>query len=42
MPTPIKKKIWFKNKEVAVNRIVEEFNAGEDIVYDQEMIPDDV
>ena len=42
MPTTIKKKIWFKNKEIAVNRIVEEFNAGEDIAYDQEMIPDDV
>ncbi|MFA6435753.1 MAG: argininosuccinate lyase [Candidatus Gracilibacteria bacterium] len=42
MPTPIKKKIWFKNKEVSVNRVVEEFNAGEDIAYDQEMIPDDV
>lgn len=42
MPTPIKKKIWFKNKEVSVNRVVEEFNASEDIVYDQEMIPDDV
>ena len=25
-----------------MNRIVEEFNAGEDIHYDQEMIPDDV
>lgn len=38
----IKKKIWFKKKEVSLNKIVEEFNAGEDILYDQEMIPDDV
>ena len=49
MPKPIKKKedvikkkIWFKNKEVKLNKIVEEFNAGEDIIYDQDMIPDDV
>ena len=39
---PVKKKIWFKNKEVALNRVVEEYNSGEDILYDQEMIPDDV
>ncbi|MCF7917881.1 argininosuccinate lyase [Candidatus Gracilibacteria bacterium] len=38
----IKKKIWFKNKAVNLNRIVEEYNAGEDILYDQQMIPDDV
>jgi len=38
----IKKKIWFKKKEVSINKVVEEFNAGEDILYDQEMIPDDV
>ncbi|MFA6528941.1 MAG: argininosuccinate lyase [Candidatus Gracilibacteria bacterium] len=42
MTKTIKKKIWFKNKEVRLNKIVEEFNAGEDILYDQEMIPDDV
>jgi len=42
MAKTIKKKIWFKNKEVRLNRIVEEFNSGEDIFYDQEMIPDDV
>ena len=42
MSKPIKKKIWFKNKDVDLNRIVEEFNAGEDIFYDQIMIPDDV
>ncbi|MFH1012736.1 MAG: argininosuccinate lyase [Candidatus Peregrinibacteria bacterium] len=38
----IKRKIWFKKKTVEINRVVEEFNAGEDILYDQEMIPDDV
>lgn len=42
MAKTIKKKIWFKNTEVRLNKIVEEFNAGEDILYDQEMIPDDV
>ncbi|MCF7847196.1 MAG: argininosuccinate lyase, partial [Candidatus Gracilibacteria bacterium] len=42
MRKPIKKKIWFKNKTVALNRVVEEYNAGEDILYDQQMIPDDV
>lgn len=39
---PIKKKIWFKDKTVELNRIVEEYNAGEDILYDQQMVPDDV
>ncbi len=38
----IKKKIWFKKKAVQLNKIVEEYNSGEDIIYDQEMIPDDV
>ncbi len=38
----IKKKIWFKNKEVHMNRIVEEYNAGEDVLYDRIMVPDDV
>jgi len=42
MSEPIKRKIWFKNKEVSINPIVEEYNSGEDILYDQEMIPDDV
>lgn len=39
---PIKKKIWHKNKVVDLNRVVEEYNAGEDILYDQHMIGDDV
>ncbi len=38
----IKKKIWFKKDAVQLNKIVEQYNAGEDILYDQEMIPDDV
>jgi len=38
----IKKKIWFKKKAVSLNKVVEEYNSGEDILYDQEMIPDDV
>ncbi|MBU1019375.1 MAG: argininosuccinate lyase [Patescibacteria group bacterium] len=42
MAKSIKKKIWFKGKTVALDRTVEEYNAGEDIIYDQEMIPDDV
>lgn len=42
MAEPIKRKIWFKNKEVSINPVVEEYNAGEDILYDQDMIPDDV
>jgi argininosuccinate lyase len=42
MANSINKKIWFKNKTVELNRIVEEFNAGEDILYDQQMVGDDV
>src|SRR5690606_34619204 len=42
MAKEVTKKIWFKNQDVQVNRTVEEYNAGEDILYDQEMIPDDV
>ena len=39
---PIKKKIWFKKKAVELNHLVEDYNAGEDIIYDQLMIPYDV
>ncbi|MDP2691473.1 MAG: argininosuccinate lyase [bacterium] len=42
MSDTIKKKIWYKNKVVQLNKTVEEYNAGEDILYDQDMIPDDV
>ncbi len=38
----ITKKIWFKDGAVELNRIIEEFNAGEDILYDQLMVGDDV
>lgn len=38
----IKKKIWFKKGVVKLNKTIEQYNAGEDILYDQEMIPDDV
>ena len=37
-----KKKIWFKKEAVSLNKVVEEYNSGEDIIYDQEMIPDDI
>lgn len=39
---PIKRKIWFKKSVVELNSVVEQYNAGEDILYDQQMIPDDV
>ncbi|MBU2524632.1 argininosuccinate lyase [Patescibacteria group bacterium] len=39
---PIKRKLWYKNKAVVLDPLVEKFNAGEDIIYDQQMIPDDV
>ena len=39
---PIKRKIWFKKKTVEINPLVENYNAGEDILYDQLMIPNDV
>jgi len=39
---PIKKKIWFKDKVVELDPLVEDYNAGEDIIYDQMMIPFDV
>ena len=39
---PIKRKIWFKKKVVELDPHVEDYNSGEDILYDQLMIPDDV
>jgi len=39
---PIKRKIWFKKKVIEIDPIVEDYNAGEDIIYDQLMIPYDV
>lgn len=39
---PIKRKLWYKEKTVSIDPLVEEYNAGEDILYDQEMILNDV
>ncbi|MBU1446464.1 argininosuccinate lyase [Patescibacteria group bacterium] len=39
---PIKRKIWYKKKTVELDPVVENYNAGEDIIYDQQMIPFDV
>ena len=39
---PIKRKIWFKKATVEIDPQVETYNAGEDILYDQMMIPNDV
>ncbi len=38
----IKKKIWYKKKVVELDPLVEHYNSGEDIIYDQQMIPNDV
>lgn len=38
----IKRKLWYKKKAVELDPIVENYNAGEDIIYDQQMIPNDV
>jgi len=40
--SPIKRKIWFKKKIVELDPHVEDYNSGEDILYDQLMIPNDV
>ncbi|MFA5076152.1 MAG: argininosuccinate lyase [Patescibacteria group bacterium] len=39
---PIKRKLWYKNKTITLNPLVEQYNAGEDILYDQELVPYDV
>lgn len=39
---PIKRKIWYKEKVIELDPLVENYNAGEDIIYDQQMIPYDV
>ncbi len=39
---PIKRKLWYKKKTVSIDPLVEQYNAGDDIVYDQELIPYDV
>lgn len=39
---PIKKKLWYKNKTISIDSLVEQYNAGDDIIYDQELIPYDI
>lgn len=39
---PIAKKLWYKNKLMEIDPLIEEYNAGDDILYDQELIPYDV
>jgi argininosuccinate lyase len=39
---PIKRKLWYKNKTISIDPLVEQYNAGDDIIYDQELIPYDV
>ncbi len=39
---PIKKKLWYKEKTITIDPLIEEYNAGDDIVYDQALIPYDV
>lgn len=38
----IKRKLWYKKNVVEIDPLVEEYNAGDDIIYDQELIPYDV
>jgi len=37
-----KRKIWQKKDKVALHPLIEEYNAGDDVIYDQELIPYDV
>lgn len=37
-----RQKLWQKNSSTGLDPIIEEFNAGDDIVYDQELVPYDV
>ena len=39
---PIKRKLWYKDNTVSIDPVVEEYNAGEDILRDQELVPYDV
>jgi len=39
---PIKRKLWYKKNAVSLNPLVEKYNAGDDIIYDQILIPYDV
>lgn len=38
----IKRKLWYKKNIVSIDPEVEQYNAGDDILYDQELIPYDV
>ncbi|MFH1218687.1 MAG: lyase family protein, partial [Candidatus Peregrinibacteria bacterium] len=42
MTKPIKRKLWYKKKTISIDPLVEEYNAGDDILYDQELIPYDM
>jgi len=37
-----RKKLWQKSNTVSLHPVIEQFNAGDDIIYDQELIPYDV
>lgn len=39
---PIKRKLWYKKKTITLNPVVEQYNAGDDILYDQDLIPYDL
>lgn len=39
---PVTRKLWYKKAPMEIDPLVEEYNAGYDIVYDQELIPYDV
>lgn len=39
---PIARKLWYKSNLMHIDPLVEEYNAGDDIIYDQELIPYDV
>lgn len=37
-----RQKLWQKGSQTGLNPVIEEFNAGDDIIYDQELVPYDV
>lgn len=39
---PVSRKLWYKKNVMRIHPLVEEYNAGDDILYDQELIPYDV
>ncbi len=42
MKQPVKRKLWHKSAVVEMDRTVEEYNAGRDVQYDQQLVPYDV